>query len=135
MTGTELRPGLSRWTAPHPHWKKDVACHAVETSDGRVLIDPLIGDEEIPQPAHILITVHWHVRSTKELSTRWPTTRVWVTRRAGKPLRGRADATDVFLPGDELPGGIQALATAREAEVVLWLPTRSVCRNVSGVGA
>ncbi len=68
MIGRELRPGLWRWTAFHPQWKKEVACHAVKTSDGLVLIDPLIGDEEVEQPAHILITVHWHVRGTKGLS-------------------------------------------------------------------
>lgn len=116
----ELRPGLRRWTAFHPEWKEEVGCLAVDTSDGLVLIDPLVGDDEIQQPRHILITVHWHVRSTAELAR--PEVRVWAPKRRGFPLRKRAEATDVFEAGDELPGGIQALPTAREGEVVLWLP-------------
>lgn len=115
----ELRPGLRRWTAFHPEWKEDVGSVAVDTSDGLVLIDPLVGDEEVPPPRHILITVHWHVRSTAELAG--PEVRVWAPSRRGFPLRKRAEATDVFNPGDELPGGIQALPTAREGEVVFWL--------------
>lgn len=122
MIGMELAPGLRRWTAFHPKWKQEVGCLAVDTSDGLVLIDPLVGEDELPQPPHVLITVHWHVRSTAEIVARWPATRVWATERRGKPLRGHAPVTDVFLPGDELPGGIQAFATAREAEVVFWLP-------------
>jgi glyoxylase-like metal-dependent hydrolase (beta-lactamase superfamily II) len=122
VIGTELAPGLRRWTAFHPKWKREVGCTAVETSDGLVLIDPLIGEEEIPPPRHVLITVHWHVRSTAEIAARWPEMRVWATPRQGKPLRGHATATDLFLPGDALPGGIEALATARQAEVVFWLP-------------
>ncbi len=120
--GTGLRPGLRRWTAFHPKWKDDVASLAVETADGLVLVDPLLGGDEIPRPQHVLITVHWHVRSTAEIAERWPGTRVWVTHRQGKPLRGHAEATDVFAPGEELPGGFEAFPTAREAEVVYWLP-------------
>jgi glyoxylase-like metal-dependent hydrolase (beta-lactamase superfamily II) len=29
--------------------------------------------------------------------------------------------TDLFSPGDALPGGVEALATARSTEVVYWL--------------
>ena len=122
MIGTEIAPGLRRWTAFHPKWKQEVASLAVETRDGLVLVDPLLGDEEPPEPAHVVITVHWHVRSTREVAEQWPATRVWAPERAGKPLRGHATATDVYRAGDALPGGIQALPTAREAEVVLWLP-------------
>jgi glyoxylase-like metal-dependent hydrolase (beta-lactamase superfamily II) len=119
----QLAPGLRRWTAFHPQWKQEVGSLAVDTSDGLVLIDPLIGEEEIPQPQHVLITTHWHVRSTSEIAERWPETRVWATSRPkGDPLRKRAKATDVFAPGDELPGPIEAWPTAREAEVAFWLP-------------
>jgi glyoxylase-like metal-dependent hydrolase (beta-lactamase superfamily II) len=124
VIGVELRSGLRRWTAFHPKWKDEVGCLAVETEDGLVLIDPLQGEEELPEAQHVVVTVHWHVRSTGELAKRWPDTRVWATSRSGSgsPLRGHATATDVFRPGDELPGGIEAFATARDAEVVLWLP-------------
>lgn len=102
--------------------KQEVGCVAAETSGGLVLIDPLLGDEPLPQPRHVLITVHWHVRSTAAVAERWPETRVWAPSRKGTPLRRRATATDVYDPGDELPGGIQALPTARTSEVVFWLP-------------
>jgi glyoxylase-like metal-dependent hydrolase (beta-lactamase superfamily II) len=118
----ELRPGLRRWTAFHPKWKQDVASLAVETADGLVLIDPLLGDERIPEPQHVLVSVHWHVRSAGEIAERWPSVRVWATHRKGKPLRGHAEVTDVFAPGDTLAGGIEARPTAREAEVCFWLP-------------
>lgn len=120
--GAEIAPGLRRWTAFHPKWKAEVSSLAVDTADGLVLIDPLLGDEDVPQPQHVLITVHWHVRSTREIAERWPGTRVWAMDRKGKPLRGHAEATDIYAPGDELPGGIEARPTAREAEAVFWLP-------------
>ena len=118
----ELRPGLRRWTAFHPKWKQEVASLAVDTDDGLVLIDPLLGDEPTPEPQHVLISVHWHVRSTADIAERWPGVRVWATHRKGKPLRGHAEVTDVFAPGDTLAGGIEARPTAREAEVCFWLP-------------
>jgi glyoxylase-like metal-dependent hydrolase (beta-lactamase superfamily II) len=122
VIGTELAPGLRRWTAFHPKWKQEVGSLAFDSADGLVLIDPLVGEEELPRPEHVVVTVHWHVRSTGDIAARWPDTRVWAMRRRGKPLRGHATPTDLFQPGDALPGGIEALATAREAEVVLWLP-------------
>ena len=49
--------------------------------------------------------------------------RVWATRRAKPAVLRRAGAvTDTFHPGDPLPGGITAFATARAHEVVFWLP-------------
>jgi hypothetical protein len=126
VLGTELAPGLWRWTAFHPKWRKEVASHAFATVDGLVLVDPLLENgQEILQPAHVLVTVHWHVRSTAVIATRWPETRVWAPLRSGKPLRGHAEATDVFVPEDHLPGGFRSRPTAREAEVILWLPAHS----------
>jgi hypothetical protein len=42
----ELRPGLWRWNAFHPKWKQQVASLAVDTRDGLVLIDPLLGEDD-----------------------------------------------------------------------------------------
>jgi glyoxylase-like metal-dependent hydrolase (beta-lactamase superfamily II) len=33
--------------------------------------------------------------------------------------------TDPFVPGDQLPGGLEAYRTARAAEVVYWIPEHS----------
>jgi glyoxylase-like metal-dependent hydrolase (beta-lactamase superfamily II) len=126
VLGTELAPGLWRWTAFHPKWKKDVGSLAIETVDGLVLVDPLLDDgQEAPRPAHVLITVHWHVRSTAAIAERWPESRLWAPRRTGKPLRGHAEATDVYVPGDDLPGDVRTRPTARESEAVFWIPAHS----------
>jgi glyoxylase-like metal-dependent hydrolase (beta-lactamase superfamily II) len=96
-----------------------VASLAIETSEGLVLIDPLDPPPELHSPEHVLITVYWHGRSTKELDAK----RVWASTRSAQPLRNRRiGVTDVFRPGDELPGGIRAFPSSRAAEVVYWLP-------------
>ena len=117
--GQLVAPGLRRWTAWHEEWKQEVASLAVETSDGLVLIDPLDPPVELRSPEHVLVTVFWHGRSTRDLDAR----HVWATSRSTQPLRNRHVAvTDAFRAGDELPGGIQAFQTARASEVVYWLP-------------
>lgn len=117
--GQLVAPGLRRWTAWHPEWKQEVASLALETDDGLVLIDPLEPPADLRRADHVLVTVYWHGRSTKELAA----THVWASTRSAQPLRNRGiRVTDVFRAGDELPGGIQALQTARAAEVVYWLP-------------
>jgi glyoxylase-like metal-dependent hydrolase (beta-lactamase superfamily II) len=65
------------------------------------------------------VTVYWHGRSTAAVEAR----HVWASTRSARPLRNRGiGVTDAFREGDELPGGIRALQTARSAEVVYWLP-------------
>jgi glyoxylase-like metal-dependent hydrolase (beta-lactamase superfamily II) len=67
----------------------------------------------------VLVTVYWHGRSTRAVAAK----RVWAPSRSAQPLRNRGiQVTDVFRPGDELPGGIRAFATPRVSEVVYWLP-------------
>lgn len=114
-----VAPGLRRWTAWHEEWKQLVASLALETDDGLVLIDPLGPPPELRRAEHVLITVYWHGRSTKDVDAR----HVWATTRSARPLRNRGiRVTDVFRAGEELPAGIRALQTARAAEVVYWLP-------------
>jgi glyoxylase-like metal-dependent hydrolase (beta-lactamase superfamily II) len=70
----------------------------------------------------VLITVFWHTRSTADLVARYGA-RVWAPTRARAVVERRAGVvTDLFRPGDELPGAAEALATARTNEVVYWLP-------------
>ena len=115
----QVAPGLRRWTAFHDHWEEQVASLALETDDGLVLIDPLEPPRELRRPEHVLLTVYWHARSTKDLEAR----RVWAPSRSAQPLRNRGvDVTDAFAAGDELPGGLDAFQTARVNEVVFWLP-------------
>ncbi len=94
---------------------------ALESDDGLILIDPLDPPRGVRRPEHVLVTVFWHARSTGDLRAK----HVWAPRRSAQPLRNRGiDVTDVFSPGDELPGGLQAFQTARPSEVVYWLPAQ-----------
>jgi hypothetical protein len=116
---TEIAPGLHRWTSRHGEWEEDVASLAVETADGLVLIDPLDVPRPFRKPAHVLLTVFWHYRSTPDLGA----PHVWAHQRAVRRLQNRGvDVTDAFGAGDALPGGVHAFETARESEVVYWLP-------------
>jgi glyoxylase-like metal-dependent hydrolase (beta-lactamase superfamily II) len=117
----EIASGVRRWTAYHEYWEEHVGSLALETDDGVVLIDPIDPPRNLRSPDHVLLTVFWHGRSTSELKPK----RVWAHTRSAQPLRNRGvQVTDAFRPGDELPGGLEAFATARVNEVVFWLPTQ-----------
>ena len=115
----EVAPGLHRWTAWHEEWREDVGCVAVETGDGLVLVDPLAPPPELGAPDHVLLTVYWHGRAAAVAGA----ARVWASTRSTGPLRNREiRVTDPFREGDDLPGGIEAIQTARSSEVLYWLP-------------
>ena len=135
MDVLEISPGLWRWTGRHEEWKEDVGSVYVETPDGAVLVDPLVppdgGDnfwrsldrdvERAGGKLHVLLTVFWHTRHTREMVERYRA-RVWAPARGRAAIERRAGTvTDAFRPDDELPGGIRPLRTARAAEVVFWL--------------
>jgi hypothetical protein len=117
MDVQELRPGLWRWTAPHPEFGQ-VSSAYLEEADVVCLIDPLVpGGEEaaffaaldrdierLGLPVAIVLTNPWHRRSSDELA-----------------LRYRAKI-HVGIEG-ALPGGIEAYAGGMHAEdVVLHAP-------------
>jgi glyoxylase-like metal-dependent hydrolase (beta-lactamase superfamily II) len=106
---------VTRWTAFSDAWREEVGCVAVETADGLVFVDPLSPPPELGEPAHTLVTVFFHAREARG--------RVWAPRRIVRRLANRGVVvTDPFEPGDPLPGGIGCVETAREGEVVYWLP-------------
>lgn len=118
----EIAPGLHRWTARHEEWNEDVGSLAVETDDGVVLIDPLDAPRAFRKPAHVLLTVFWHYRGSAAVKPR----QIWADRRAVRRLRNRGiDVTHPIDAETTLPGGIGAFSTARESELVYWLPTQS----------
>jgi glyoxylase-like metal-dependent hydrolase (beta-lactamase superfamily II) len=115
----EVVPGLRRWTALHEEWREEVASVALDTEDGLVLIDPIDPPRGLARPDHVLLTVFWHGRSAAELGA----PHVWASGRAVRRLQNRGvEVTDAVENGAALPGGIKALPTARESEVVYWLP-------------
>jgi glyoxylase-like metal-dependent hydrolase (beta-lactamase superfamily II) len=118
-SAVEIAPGLHRWTAWHEEWREDVGSVAVETRDGLVFIDPIAPPAGLRAPDHVLLTVYWHARATAVAGAR----RVWAPTRSAGPLRNREiPVSDAFRAGDDLPGGIQAIQTARSSEVLFWLP-------------
>jgi glyoxylase-like metal-dependent hydrolase (beta-lactamase superfamily II) len=113
----EIRPGLKRWTAPHPEWKPEeddldetyrpVASTLFRGPDALVFIDPLVPDELWPQldaeveasglPVVVVTTIHWHARSRADVAERY---------------RASIGATTP---------GVRSFSAARQDEVALWL--------------
>lgn len=139
MDVVEIAPGLWRWTGYHEEWREDVGSVYCETGDGVVLVDPIVPTDDserfwraldrdvrrLGAPVHVLVTVHWHTRSSAAMVERYEA-RVWAPSRVRAAVARRAGVvTDPFRPGDPLPGGIQALPTVRGGEVVYWIPRHS----------
>jgi len=107
MEVQELRPGLWRWTAPHPEWEHaenwgpDVASIYAELPQAIVVIDPLVpaGEDErfwsaldrdverLGRPVHVLLTVHWHERSVAAVLDRYRAT-LWRPEEKGELPEG-----------------------------------------------
>lgn len=122
MELAELRPGLFRWTAPHPDfesdpepdspadWPEHVGCVAYHGRETLVLIDPLVPDELWPtldrlaegRPVAVLTTIGFHRRS-----------RDAVVRRYGAST-SRAKKT--------LPAGVETIPIPRAGETMIWIP-------------
>jgi hypothetical protein len=122
----ELRPGLYRWTAPHPDWEPDqkpespgdwdpdVGCVAWAGPDGLLLIDPLVDDwdaldalvERHGPTVHVATTLRFHARS-----------------------RSRDEVVARYGARDSLPEGAEARPIERADETMLWLaePRALVC--------
>jgi glyoxylase-like metal-dependent hydrolase (beta-lactamase superfamily II) len=104
---------LRRWTTFSTDWQEEVGSVAVETADGVLAFDPL---EPPFVPDHTFVTVFFHARSAHG--------RVWAPTALVRRLKNRGvEVTDPFEPGDELPGDVRCLATARDGEVVYWVPS------------
>ena len=135
MEVDRIEDGLWRWTGHHEEWKQDVGCVYVESADAVCLVDPLVPPEDrerfltaldrdvvrLGLPVHVLVTVFWHARSARELAARYGA-EILAPSRARAAVERRAGSARAFRPGDPLPGGVEAHATARSNEVVLFLP-------------
>ena len=136
MQVDQIANGLWRWTGYHEEWQEDVGSVYCETADGVVLVDPIVPPEDTDRfwqaldrdvkrvggRVDVLVTVFWHTRHAAAMIERY-SAHVWAPTRGRAAIERRAGTvTDLFRPGDELPGGIAALSTARAAEVVFWIP-------------
>lgn len=128
MLGEELRPGLWRWSGRYPEWKHEVASVAVTTEADVVLVDPLLADEQWKsletgvgdRSLHVLLTIHWHVRSVAEVASRFPGTRVWAHSRNRAAIARRTPVTDVFHAGEPLPAGLVSIESRPRSEILFW---------------
>ena len=136
MEVQQIAEGLWRWTGYYEEWKENVGCVFLEAPDAIVLIDPLIPpdgerrflaalDRDVRRegkPVHVVVTIFWHTRSAGELARRYGA-RVWAPSGARAAVQRRTEAvSDVFRADDDLPGGMQAFASGRSTELVLWIP-------------
>lgn len=139
MQVAKIGKGLWRWVAFHEEWRKDVGSVYVETTDAVCLVDPLVPADDAAEflnhldrdieradvPVHVLLTIYWHVRSGPELSERYGAT-LWAPSKSALPVERRTGITaEPVRPGDVLPGGIEAHASGRAAEVVYRLPAHN----------
>ena len=142
----QIAPHLWWWTAPHPEWspsdfkdgrgwERDVSSYALVDEGSLVLFDPLVpagdeerfwaaldGDVEHHGPPSILISLHWHARSADEILERYEGASVWAHEPAAGDVAKRVAITQTFADGDQLPGGIEALAMGFLNEAAFWLP-------------
>jgi hypothetical protein len=128
----ELRPGLWRWTAPHPDWtpaeggpdgwEQEVGSYAYDAGDCLVLIDALQPPslvEELAAGKDLvgLLTTAGHGRSAKQLVEELGAS-VYVP-------ADRADlvevATHTYRSGETLPGHVDAHPTYFPQESILWI--------------
>jgi hypothetical protein len=128
----ELRPGLHRWTAPHPDFEPDpepdspadwpelVGCVAYQAPVALALIDPLVPDELWPaldrladgRPVTVLTTIEFHRRSRDAVIERYAASTAPVPRgvetipipRAGERMFWIPELA-ALVPGDRLLGG------------------------------
>jgi glyoxylase-like metal-dependent hydrolase (beta-lactamase superfamily II) len=132
----DVVPGLWLWRQPHPDWREgldwepEVSSFCVESRGEVVLLDPLAPPPleqevwrrlEATKPSAIVILKPDHVRDV-DLFVRWYGARAY-----GPYLffAGEAPRTEMepVQPGDELPGGVQALEDGRRRfETPLYLP-------------
>jgi hypothetical protein len=124
----EIRPGLWRWTVPHPDWRPDavpegpadwpreVGSVLCEAADATVLIDPLVPADDRARflgrldrrararglPVAVLTTIRFHRRSRDRLAERYRAS----TSRAKRSL----------------PAGIESFPIRGAGETIFWLP-------------
>jgi hypothetical protein len=149
MDVRKLAEGLWYWNAPHPDWKPEsakkggweqaVGCVHYEGPDAVVLIDPLAPPDGTPEatefwtaldrdvarlqrPVAVLLTNHFHQRSSAKVAARYPGTSV----HGSKHLVGKTErpVDRTFDDGDVLPGGVKArsIRGMEEDETAFYIP-------------
>ncbi len=110
----ELVPGLYHWTAIHPDIEQEVHSYYYDAGRFGVVIDPMVPPDGLgwfdrhAKPKHVFLTNRLHYRNATAFAEHFDA-QIWCHEagvrefKAGGNVRG-------FGHGDELPGGITALA-------------------------
>jgi glyoxylase-like metal-dependent hydrolase (beta-lactamase superfamily II) len=138
LLGEVLR-GLWRFDAPHPEWTEEeggeegweqsVGWWAVASSQGLVLIDPLVVDwpalDELVGDnggcAGVVRTCFWHQRSVAEVAARYDA-EVWAK---PHPEGGHRPFDHAVSDQEELFDGLRVVDVAPADEIALWLPAQA----------
>jgi hypothetical protein len=134
----EVRPGVWHWEGPHPEWDESepwdeqVSSYAIDDGERVLLFDPIAPPPEIDELAAgretvIVLTNAWHERDARSLVERLGAP-VWVP----PPDEGSSDVAwlladgegeaHLYLPGDELPPGVDGAFAGREPnDLILWV--------------
>jgi glyoxylase-like metal-dependent hydrolase (beta-lactamase superfamily II) len=128
ILGEEIRPGLRTWTAYHDEWEKHVRGFAIVESERLVLIDPLLAGDQwddldamrVHSGLDVVLTIHFHARSTAEIRERHPDAKVWAFAPDREEIEKRTPVDRSFEAGENLPGGLVAIAAPPRQEIVLW---------------
>ena len=152
----ELAPDLWWWTASHPDWTPEdleggagweevVSSYALVAGENLVLFDPLVEDwdwlddqvERHGAPA-IMVTILWHGRSSQQILDRYPGASLWAHEPAAEWIAERARVTRTFVPGEDLPGAVEAIPMRRIGkaleitESMRSNPSRAACSRHHG---
>lgn len=137
----EILEGLWRFEALHPEWTEDeggddgweqsVAWWAIASSQGLVLVDPLVFDwtaldrlvGESGGCAGVVRTCHWHQRSSAKAAARY---RVGMWARSPRGRAAPHSFDHAVTNGQVLFDGLQTLDVERADEIALWLPAQAV---------
>jgi glyoxylase-like metal-dependent hydrolase (beta-lactamase superfamily II) len=129
----ELRSGLWTWSAPHPDWtpesggpegwEQEVRSYALDAGDSLVLFDPLVEPEPVARlargrPVAIVVTCHWHMRSSEELQRALDA----VVHVPATEARDLGLTVVNYVSGDQLPGDVEPQSGGYADECVLWIP-------------
>lgn len=145
----DVADGLWLWRQPHPAWREgmdwepEVASFAVESRGVALLLDPLAPSPgasdvhsrlEALRPSVVVVLKPDHIRDV-DLFVRW-----YGARAFGPHLYWRDDVPQTELepvqPGDELPGGLQALHDGRGVmETPVFLPEQRALVFADGMTA
>jgi hypothetical protein len=136
----EVLQGLWRFEALHPEWTEEegeedgweptVGWWAVASSQGLVLIDPLVVDwptldqliDDSGGCAGVIRTCHWHQLSVTEVADRY---RVEVWAKPHPDGRVPHPFDHSVVDRDELFDGFRGFDVERADEIAVWLPAQA----------